>query len=64
MSVGIWVKIVLVRKEDLPSEGRVIEQIYALARIFHIYFPTNTKNVCIVVITIKLPLLHPYCNIY
>ena len=46
-------KIVLLRKEDLPSEGRVIEQIFALARILYIYFPINAKNVCIVVILLS-----------
>ena len=55
MSAGILMKIVLLRKEDLPSEGRVIEQIYALARIFYIYFPINTKNVCFVVILLSYP---------
>ena len=34
MSAGIWMKNVILPKEDLPSEGRVIEQMYALARIF------------------------------
>ena len=44
MSAGIWMKIVLLRKEDLPSEGRVIEQIYALARIFLYIFSHKYKK--------------------
>ena len=39
-------KIVHLRKEDLPSEGRVIEQIYALARIFHIYIFYHKYEKC------------------
>ena len=44
MSAGIWMKIVLLRKEDLPSEGRVIEQIYALARIIKGYKSKNSAK--------------------
>ena len=46
-------KTVLLRKEDLSSKGRVIEQIYSLARIF-LYFPIITKNVCTVVVLVIL----------
>ena len=39
---------------NLPWEGRAIEQIYALARIFfYIYLPINTKNECKVVILLS-----------
>ena len=64
MSAGIWMKIVLLRKEDLPSEGRAIEQIYALARIFF-YISSHKYEKCMYSShSIKLPLLHPYCILY
>ena len=61
MSAVIWMKIVLLRKEDLSSEGRVIYQIYVLARIVFIYYPINTINVCKVAI---LDLLSYLCCIH
>ena len=61
MSAGIWMKIVLLPKEDLPSEGRVIEHIYALARIFLYIFSHKYKKCMYSCHSIKLPLLHPYC---
>ena len=59
-------KTVLLRKEDLSSKGRVIEQIYSLARIFFIFshnyekcmYSSSTSH------SIRLPLLHPYCMLY